>query len=174
ILQCVVDTLLSAEVGEVIVVLGHLADQVQAVLESRPVRPIVNALYRQGMLSSVKCGVRAIGAEHDAVLFALGDQPQIASTVVQAVMAQYREGSAGIVIPRYGEKKGHPIIMNLHTYRDAILNLPEDVGLNALVQAHADDVHLIEMGTEEIVRDIDNRDDYARELARFTGGRSCI
>lgn len=174
ILECVVDTLLTAGVDEVIVVLGHFAERVQVVLDNRPVRPVVNVAYRQGMLSSVKCGVRAIGAEYDAVLFALGDQPQIASTVVQAVMARYREGSAGIVIPRYGQKKGHPIIMNLHTYRDAILNLPEDVGLNALVQAHADDVHLIEMETEEIVRDIDNRDDYARELSRLTGGRSCL
>ncbi len=174
ILQCVVDTLLAAGVDEVIVVLGHLAEQVRAVLDSRPVRPVVNPLHRQGMLSSVKCGVRAIGAEYDAVLFALGDQPQIASSVVREVMSHYRKGNAGIVIPRYGEKKGHPIIMNLHTYRDAILNLPEDVGLNALVQAHADDVHLIDMGAEEIVRDIDNRDDYARELARLTGGRSCV
>ena len=147
ILECVVDTLLTAGVDEVIIVLGHFAERVQVVLDNRPVRPVVNVAYRQGMLSSVKCGVRAIGAEYDAVLFALGDQPQITSTVVQAVMSRYREGKAGIVIPRYGEKKGHPIIINLHTYRDAILNLPEDVGLNALVQAHADDVHLMEMGT---------------------------
>jgi molybdenum cofactor cytidylyltransferase len=174
ILERVVDTLLSAGVGEVIVVLGHLADRVRAVLGNRPVKAVVNELYRQGMLSSVKCGVRAIRAEHNAVLFALGDQPHIESAVVSEVIQAYRAGEAGIVIPRYGGKKGHPIIMNLRRYREVILNLPEHVGLNALMQEHADDVRLIDVATEDIIRDIDEPGDYTRELARFTERRSSL
>ncbi len=174
ILERVVDTLLTAGVGEVVVVLGHLADPVRAALGDRPVRTVVNASYRQGMLSSVKCGVRAIGAGFDAVLFSLGDQPHIECTVVSEVIQAYRTGKAGIVIPRYGVKKGHPIIINLHKYREAIVNLPEDVGLNALMQEHADDVRLIDVATDDIIRDIDVPDDYTRELARFTERRSSV
>jgi molybdenum cofactor cytidylyltransferase len=174
ILERVVDTLLTAGVGEVVIVLGHLADRVRAVLGDRPVRAVVNALYRQGMLSSVKCGVRAVGAEYDAVLIALGDQPHIEGAVVSEVMRAYRDGDAGIVIPRYGDKKGHPIIINLQKYRQAIANLPEDAGLNTLMQEHADDVRLIDVATEDIIRDIDVPDDYTRELARFTERRSSL
>jgi molybdenum cofactor cytidylyltransferase len=174
ILERVVDTLLTAGVGEVVVVLGHLADRVRAVLGDRPVTAVVNELYRQGMLSSVKCGVRAIGARYDAVLFALGDQPHIESAVVNQVIRAYRAGDAGIVIPRYGDKKGHPIIINLQKYREAIASLPEDAGLNALMQEHADDVRLIDVATEDIIRDIDVPDDYTRELARFTERRSSL
>jgi molybdenum cofactor cytidylyltransferase len=158
-------------VGEVVVVLGHVADRVRAVLGDRPVRTVVNESYRLGMLSSVKCGVRAIGAGYDAVLFALGDQPQIEGAVVSEVIRAYRAGNAGIVIPRYGDKKGHPIIINLQKYREAIANLPEDAGLNVLMQEHADDVRLIDVTTEDIIRDIDVPDDYTRELARFTERR---
>lgn len=174
ILERVVDTLLTAGVGEVVVVLGHLADRVRAVLGDRPVRAVVNASYRQGMLSSVKCGVRAVGAGCEAVLIALGDQPHIEGAVVSEVMRAYRAGDAGIVIPRYGDKNGHPIIINLQKYREAITNLPEDAGLNALMQEHADDVRLIDVATEDIIRDIDVPDDYTRELARFTERRSSL
>ena len=174
ILERVVDTLLTAGVGEVVVVLGHLADRVRAVLGDRPVRAVVNTEYRQGMLSSVKCGVHAIGAGYDAVLIALGDQPHIEGAVVSEVMRAYRDGDAGIVIPRYGDKKGHPIIINLQRYREAIANLPEDAGLNVLMQEHADDVRLIDVATEDIIRDIDVPDDYTRELARFTERRSSL
>jgi molybdenum cofactor cytidylyltransferase len=174
ILERVVDTLLTAGVGEVIVVLGHLAHRVRTVLGDRRVRVAVNESYRQGMLSSVKCGVRAIGTEHDAVLLALGDQPHIDSAVVSEVMREYRAGSVGILIPRYGAKKGHPIIIDLRKYREAILNLPEHVGLNALMQEHTDDVRLIDVATEDIIRDIDVPEDYTRELARFTERRSSI
>jgi molybdenum cofactor cytidylyltransferase len=174
ILERVVDMLLTAGVGEVVVVLGHVADRVRAVLGDRPVTAVVNESYRQGMLSSVKCGVHAIGAGYDAVLFALGDQPHIESAVVSQVIHAYRAGNAGIVIPRYGAKKGHPIIINLQKYREAIANLPEGAGLNALMQEHADDVRLIDVATEDIIRDIDVPDDYARELARFTERRSSL
>jgi len=174
ILERVVDTLLTAGVGEVIVVLGHLAERVRAVLGDRPVRAVVNTSYRQGMLSSVKCGVGAVGAGYDAVLIALGDQPHIEGAVVSELMRAYRAGDAGIVIPRYGEIKGHPIIINLQKYREAIANLPEDAGLNALMQEHADDVRLIDVATEDIIRDIDVPDDYTRELARFTERRSSL
>jgi molybdenum cofactor cytidylyltransferase len=172
ILQCVVDTLLTAGVGEVIVVLGHLADRVRAVLGERPVRTVENTSYREGMLSSVKCGVRAIGAGCDTLLLALGDQPHIRAAVVSELMRRYRQGTAGIVIPRYGSKKGHPIILNVSRYREAILQLPDDVGLNALIQEYIDDVCLIDMATEDIIRDIDYPEDYARELARLTDRRS--
>ena len=174
ILERVVDTLLTAGVGEVVVVLGHLADPVRAVLGNRPVRAVVNPEYRQGMLSSVKCGVHAIGAGYDAVLIALGDQPHIEGAVVSEVMRAYRDGDAGIVIPHYGDKKGHPIIINLQRYREAIANLPEDAGLNVLMQEHAGDVRLIDVATEDIIRDIDVPDDYTRELARFTQRRSSL
>jgi molybdenum cofactor cytidylyltransferase len=174
ILERVVDTLLTAGVGEVVVVLGHVADRVRAVLGDRPVRAVVNAEYRQGMLSSVKCGVNAIGAGYDAVLIALGDQPHIEGAVVSEVIRAYRDGETGIVIPRYADKKGHPIIINLQKYREAIANLPEDAGLNVLMQEHANDVRLIDVATEDIIRDIDVPDDYTRELARFTGRRSSL
>jgi molybdenum cofactor cytidylyltransferase len=172
ILERVVDTLMTAGVGEVIVVLGHLADQVRKALGERPVHPVINDQYRDGMLSSVKCGVRATGPEHDAALVALGDQPHIDSSVVADIIQHYRGGTAGIVIPRYGVKKGHPIIINLRKYRQEILDLPADIGLNALMQEHTEDVRLFDIATEDIVRDIDVPEDYTRELARFTERRS--
>jgi molybdenum cofactor cytidylyltransferase len=174
ILERVVDTLLAAGVGEVVVVLGHMAERVRAVLGDRPVRAVINESYRQGMLSSVKCGVGVVGTEYDAILIALGDQPHIECAVVSEVMHAYRAGNAGIVIPRYGEKKGHPIIISLQKYHEAIVNLPEDVGLNALMQEHADDVRLLDVATEDIIRDIDVPDDYTRELARFSERRSSV
>jgi molybdenum cofactor cytidylyltransferase len=174
ILERVIDTLLAAGVGEVIVVLGHVAEHVRTVLGHRPVRTVVNTSYRDGMLSSVKCGVQAVRPDQDAVLVALGDQPHIDSAVVRELIAQYRAGEAGIVIPRCAGKKGHPIIMNVHSYRQAILNLPEQVGLNALIQEHGDDVRFVDVATDDIIRDIDDPADYARELARFSDRRASV
>jgi CTP:molybdopterin cytidylyltransferase MocA len=71
-------------------------------------------------------------------------------------------------------QKGHPIIINVPKYRQAIANLPEEAGLHALMHEHADDVRLLDVATEDIIRDIDGPDDYTRELARFTERRSSL
>jgi hypothetical protein len=39
------------------------------------------------------------------------------------------------------------------------------------MEEHADDVRLLDVATEDIVRDIDVPEDYSRELARYTERR---
>ena len=45
---------------EVVVVLGHRAEEIAPVLTAYPVRWVVNADYQTGMLSSVQCAVQAV------------------------------------------------------------------------------------------------------------------
>ena len=99
VLQTVVDTLHGADLAGVVVVLGHDADAVRESLRGRPALCCVNDAYREGMFSSVLCGLHHLPGDADAVLVALGDQPQIELRVVQAVVQAYREGDRGIVIP---------------------------------------------------------------------------
>jgi CTP:molybdopterin cytidylyltransferase MocA len=60
----------------------------------------------------------------------------------------------------------------LSRYREAIIDLPDSGGLNALIQAYADDVRLVDVATEDIIHDIDVPEDYTRELARFMERRA--
>jgi hypothetical protein len=56
-------------------------------LAGRAVRIVLNPDYRQGdMLSSIRCGLRAIPENCEAVLVALGDQPGITAELVDRVI----------------------------------------------------------------------------------------
>ena len=166
ILQTVVDTLSGADLAGVVVVLGHDADAVRESLHGQPVLCCVNDAYREGMFSSVLCGLHHLPADADAVLIALGDQPQIELKVVQAVVRAYRGGDRGIVIPISGGKRGHPVLINLSRYRDEILSLSGDEGLKPVMRGHPQDTLEVPVDDEGILRDLDTPEDYRSEIER--------
>ena len=166
VLQTVVDTLHGADLAGVVVVLGHDADAVRESLRGRSVLCCVNDAYREGMFSSVLCGLRHLPADADAVLIALGDQPQIEVNVVQAVVQAYREGDRGIVIPISGGKRGHPVLINLSRYQSEIQVLSGDEGLKPVMRGHPQDTREVSVDDEGILRDLDTPEDYRTEIER--------
>ena len=167
VLQTAVDTLVDAKLAGVAVVLGHDAEAVRESLRDRPVRFCVNEAYREGMFSSVLCGLRGLPADADAALIALGDQPQIALNAVRAVARAYREGDKGIVVPVSGGKRGHPVLIDLPRYRREILSLSGDRGLKPVVRGHPEDTLEVPVDDEGILRDLDTPEDYRAEVARM-------
>ena len=87
---------------------------------SRGVDFVVNENYPLGMLTSIQAGLRALPADAQAAIVLLGDQPFLASRVIDAVIAAYEAGRNGIVIPTFQGRRGHPILVDLK-YRDEVL-----------------------------------------------------
>lgn len=166
ILQTVVDVLLCLDLTEVIVVLGHEADQIQETLKDRPVTCCINSAYQEGMFSSVLCGVENIPLSADAMLLALGDQPHIDPDVGKAVVEAYQKNTAGIVIPTLGGKRGHPVVIDLKRYRAEIQSLSGNEGLKPVMRGHGDDTFELRVEDTGILRDLDTPEDYRAELVR--------
>ncbi len=166
ILQSVVDLLLSVDLEEIVVVVGHRADEVKESLAGRTVRFSLNADYAKGMLSSVHCGVAAVPDSADAALIVLADQPQIEARVARRVVSAYKAGKKGIVIPTYRGTRGHPALVDLKRYRDEILRLPENRGLKPVTRGHPGDTLELPVEDAGILRDLDTPEDYRAELER--------
>jgi molybdenum cofactor cytidylyltransferase len=162
----VVDELLGSDLDAVYVVVGHQADRVSEELSRRPVTLVTNPDYKLGMLSSVRCGLRALPHECERVLVALGDQPAITSELVNQMLQCSSTTDKGILVPVYHGKRGHPILFSTR-YRDEIMTSFDDSGLRGLLQAHPDDVFDLSVPTPAVLSDIDSPDDYRRELASF-------
>ena len=147
---------------EVVVVLGHRAEEIAPVLAAYPVRWVVNADYQTGMLSSVQCGVRAVDKAAD-YLICLGDQPRLSGAVVEQVLQARNQVSEGIIIPTASDRRGHPVLIR-NAYRAEILGLPLDVGLNAVTRGHPEDTCELPVAEAAVLIDMDTPVDYQREL----------
>lgn len=160
-IECCADQLLASRVGEVIVVTGHREADVRLTLGNRDVRFAHNPDYRQGMSSSVKRGVRAVSPATTAVLVALVDQPQIDVAIIDRVIAEFEQQRASIVIPTYGGRNGHPVLIDLRL-RDELLTFDDAQGLRQVIHAHAEEVARIEVASDAVLLDFDYPEDYRR------------
>ncbi|HVG21541.1 MAG TPA: nucleotidyltransferase family protein [Blastocatellia bacterium] len=161
--ECCVDNLLASRVDEVIVITGHRESDVRAAVGGRPVRFAHNPDYRGGMSSSIRRGVEAVSKESRACLVALVDQPQIGNDVINRVVEAYEKDQPLIVIPAYGGRNGHPIILDLKL-KDEILSIGPAEGLRQVVHAHSSEVVRVEISTDVVLTDFDYPEDYRRIL----------
>lgn len=160
----IVDALQSSQVHGTNVVTGHQGAEVAQALAGTTARCIPNPDYRDGMLSSVRAGLRALAEQTDAVLLCLCDQPHLPPALVDGLIDCYDADVARIVVPSTQGRRGHPLLFSFD-YRDEILAGYDDTGLRGLLERHAD--ALLHWNTDDggILVDLDTPEDYARALA---------
>jgi molybdenum cofactor cytidylyltransferase len=162
----IVDQLLRSSVDGVYVVVGHHADQIAQALSDRDVRIVLNPDYQQTeMLSSIRCGLRAVPQTCEAVLVALSDQPAITTELVNAMLRAYATSGKGIVVPMHGGKRGHPLLF-ARRYCEEVQIGYDQGGLRGLLSAHPEDLLELSVPSAAVLSDIDYPEDYRRELAR--------
>ena len=167
ILENVLDKALASPVDGTLVVLGAAAERIAPLLSKRPVETVLNPDFRSGMLSSVRCGLRALPGSARAALIFLGDQPEVSPATARLVIEEYRRTARGIVLPVHRRRGGHPLLIDLK-YRGEIGLLSAGIGLRELLSRHPDDTLRIEVDDPGVSLDIDTPEDYdARINADF-------
>ena len=81
---------LASSLDQVILVVGHEADEVRDAVADLPVECVVNPDAAAGQSTSVRAGLAALSPEVEAAVFILGDQPGIDPTVIDALIAAWR------------------------------------------------------------------------------------
>ena len=166
VIEHVLQPLLQAELAAVTVVLGHRADDIAAVIAGLPIQLLHNPQYQHGMTTSVQVALRDITPVPDAYLLALVDQPHLHLAIIQQLLATFANTRKGLVIPTYDGKRGHPIILSA-IYRQDVLALGLDQGLNVVTRAHPDDTLEVPVASEDVLRDMDYPAEYEAELQRW-------
>ena len=93
-----IDNLLSSNVSEVIVVLGHKAKEVMERIAGKPIKTVVNPIYHQGMSTSIVAGLNLVDSRAQAVMLALGDQPFVDSQTINKLIEEFDTHDKGIAI----------------------------------------------------------------------------
>lgn len=163
IIETILEKILQSDVEETIVVLGANREKIKKKIKNFPVNIILNPHFSEGMLSSVQAGYRAIPDIAKGVLVILGDQPDVSVKVINTLIREFKKTKKGIILPVHNNRRGHPVLINTK-YREEVKNLSSNIGLRELIRNHPDDIFQVEVGTSSIFQDIDNMDDYKREL----------
>lgn len=166
ILSTTLANILSAKIGETLVIVGHEAQNVQAALTTwrdLKVALLTNKHYEKGMTTSIQTGVAAADAESVGYMICLSDMPFITPSEYAFLKGAFlnilKSDPQAIVQPMFKGKRGNPTIFSSF-YKKHILELMDTEGCKPIVQAHAAHVYLVEMPTDSVLRDIDTKEIY--------------
>ena len=162
-IENVIANVTESKVDKIIVVLGADRDAIVERIGKLGVKYCYNENYKEGMLSSVRCGFRNIPSDYNAVLVFQGDQPLITPDAINTVIEAHLSYGKGIVIPVYKKRRGHPLLIDIK-YRDEIEKLSPDKGLRSLANKFSDDVQEIDIDEPGILRDFDTLDEYDKGI----------
>ncbi|MFC1983807.1 molybdenum cofactor cytidylyltransferase [Chloroflexota bacterium] len=165
-LERTVDNILDSSVNEVIVVLGHLAEEMARLISRRPITVVVNPDYHQGMSTSVLAGLKLVNQEAQGVLFVLADQPLVDSETVNRLLENFGSQGKDIIIPIYKGRRGNPVVFST-TYKNELMQLTGDVGGRTVIARHPDRVLELSVDCEGVVIDVDSWDSYRLVTEKF-------
>ncbi|MDH3201477.1 MAG: molybdopterin-binding/glycosyltransferase family 2 protein [Myxococcales bacterium] len=151
----VVDALRESRVDKILVVTGHAPEAIRDALGDRDVELVHNPDYEEGMGSSVRTGVSAIGNEVDGVLIALGDMPWVSTDVIGRLVDAFSAGGdLSIYIPMFGRKRGNPVLWSSRHFPE-LRQLSGDVGGKALFHTHAAAICYVDVESASVNIDVD-------------------
>jgi len=159
----VIETLKAVdEIQTIVVVTGHEERRLMTTLQATPVSFVHNSCYASGeMLSSVQAGLRALPADVEAVVLALGDQPAVQPETVRRLVRTWLEQRPPLVLPVFHGRRGHPLLLSM-SLRAEILALPENATLKTVVHHHLSEAVQTAVDDAAVTADVDTPEDYQR------------
>jgi molybdenum cofactor cytidylyltransferase len=171
-LSRIVRTFHDAGVTDVLIVVGHRAEEITASLSEAAIsaRCIVNSDYESGQFSSLLTGLDAVDTTGlSAALVTLVDVPLVTPDTVRAIVGRYHDTHAPIVRPTRGSEHGHPVLIDRSLF-DALRRADPQVGAKAIVRAHASPEGDVIVNDDGAFLDIDTMEDYRRLIAAMPPG----
>ena len=154
--------LLDAGVNEVVVVLGHYAQEVAPALKGLSVRTVTNPHPEQGIISSQRLGLESLSANGDAVVMCLADQPLIETQDITDLLQAFadRPSNTDVVFPQVQGQPGNPVALSA-AVRLAVLQANDDFGCQTWRQHHRALVHGWASNNLHYITDLDSQADIA-------------
>lgn len=157
-------------VDDILIVTGFEKARIEkAVVEQLTdnVTLVHNSSYRLGRAESIKCAVRSVAHNSDAMLFMVGDKPGVTTALIDRAIDRYRKDRPAVLYVETPTGRGHPIIFSKALY-DELLSLEGDRIGDELVAKYETD--LIRLKDKTIQADINDESDYNRLLATDVAG----
>ena len=143
----------------IIIIGGHNYSQLCEITNGIPkIRLLKNENYKSGMFSSVRIGVKQVKGNRFFII--PGDQPAVRPETFELMLKCNQQ----IVIPKYKNKKGHPVLFSSNLISE-ILEYPDTEILRNYI--HSKEVHILDVNDPGIGMDVDTPDDYQKVLTYY-------
>lgn len=170
LIENAIDSLLLAGVNQVVVVLGHRGNDLEAILRSRYIGDTVLTIYNHDyattdMLTSIKVGLSVL-PPCDAFFLLPGDMPVVAKETFLAVYRAMPEKGGAITFPTLEGYRKHPPLID-RVFIPEIRNYQGEGGLRTFWKLHEDKIETVAVDDIGCWTDLDTFEQYFSCINRY-------
>lgn len=150
---------LEAGCTPVVVVLGFDAARMRPELAGFPVELVENAEWREGMGSSLRCGISALGSgdlEPTNILLLVCDQPRLTVEHLRTLWSQHLAGGMTITASEYAGRAGVPAVFAAELIAE-LMQCAGDLGAREVIRRDPARVRAVSWPDGEV--DVDRTED---------------
>ena len=152
-----------AGIDEVIVVLGHRAQDLQPLAERCGARSVYNPNFHEGMYSSLVAGAQALPKWARGAFVLPADVPLVREATIRQLAAAFAARPDGIIYPVYDQQRGHPPLIARRILNEAAHG--KSGPLCDLLRTHEQSAVDLSVADEAIHLDMDTPADFKTLLA---------
>ncbi len=146
-----------------VLVLGAVADEIEAEVDTDTFSVVRNPDYETGQASSLRVGLAALPDDIDGAIVLLGDQPLVQPWLLDALVEKFEPDTHVAVRPRYSDGPGNPVLLSRSIFPE-LMHLEGDVGARDVLRRHRDAILDIDWSRYRAPRDVDTEENYAELL----------
>jgi molybdenum cofactor cytidylyltransferase len=158
-----IDSILAADIHDIVVVIRRYGGELSKALDGLPVKRVLNENPASEMSGSIRIGLRAADHSSSGVMVNLSDQPLISAETIKTLVKLHSETPGRIIVPQYGNKKGHPVLFPRHVIEEIFTGIT----LRDIVKRDPERVRMVSVMDEGVIIDIDSMEDYERAVLKY-------
>lgn len=167
--ETAVNTFISSEIHNIVVVVGYRGNEIIKVLENSKAKCIENKYYSQGMYSSILKAIEVLDENINGFFMLPVDVPLVKKHTIEILKSKYLQCNKGIIYPTFNGQRGHPPLIDCK-YKNIIMNWNEAGGLRNLLNKFQNDSIDVPVFDNSSVMDMDTKKDYLELLKYFNSG----
>ena len=158
-----IDTALAAGAEQVIVVLGHAADQLLPEVEATSATIVLNDQWMEGVSTSLRGGLAAVSSDARGVFIYPADMPLVTPEALRELARRQQVSGRPAAMTEAGGVRGVPVFITRSLF-PALMIQEGDVGGAQYLRGHPESVEAVHFDDLDLVRDVDRPEDYSRLL----------
>lgn len=155
------ETVAGLRLSQAIVVTGRDRDAIEHLARCHGLSPVHNALFEEGMGTSIAAGAAALEPGHAGVYIHLGDLPFVTRATFHALADALRNdetGAADAFVPECNGVRGHPVLFRTRVVGE-LSQLRGDGGARHILSRRV--CRRVRVNDPDISRDFDTMEDLA-------------
>ena len=156
LINYILDQITHAGISDIRIILGSHFSDIKEHIKDKSFEVIHNPNWKEGVSSSIKCGLNNLKPGIEAVLIFIVDQPFLDPKLIAKIVKKFRTSKANIIAACVSGQIVHPVLYRRVVFAK-LLELEGDIGGKAIFGNQL--VETINWDDEKLLLDIDSIDD---------------